>query len=180
MQILAGVGTSEQLPTPTLSSSPEVTSAVTTILNYDATYTYTVSASAGTATRSGATITTSLGGNSVTTTVSVFASKAGFNNSETASSATSSVAGCTYVGAGPQSMAGGNCGTCGIICCTSGVPAHIYCVDYYSPSVCNLSGTKLTAGSYTYICVGWHCATTGSAAGLSCGPGSVCGGSNGC
>jgi hypothetical protein len=180
MQILGAVGSSEQLPTPTLTTSSEVGSFTATITNYSASNGYTVTASAGSVSRSGSLITVSGLGNSQSSTLTVFSTRVGFNNSANAVVTASAIPGCTYVGAGPQSIAGGNCGTCGIICCTSGVPAHIYCVDYYSPSVCNLNGTKLTAGSYTYICVGWHCCTTGTCAGLSCGPGSPCGGATGC
>jgi hypothetical protein len=180
MQILAGIGSAETTPTPTLSSSGDLLSIVTTITNYDAAATYYVTTTAGSASRSGATITVSGLGNAQSATVSVYAVKPGFGNSATVTSSATSIPGCTYTGAGPQSMAGGNCGTCGIICCTTGVPAHIYCTNYYSPSTCNLNGTKITSGSYSYICVGWHCATTGTASGLSCGPGTICGGSNGC
>lgn len=180
MQILAGIGSAESTPTPTLSSSGDLLSIVTTITNYDAAATYYVTTTAGSASRSGATITVSGLSNSQSATVSVYATKPGFNNSATATSSASAIPGCTYTGSGPNQIAGGNCGTCGIICCSTGVPAYEFCTNYYSPSTCNLNGTKITSGSYSFVCVGWYCLTTGTGSGLSCGPGSPCGGSNGC
>ena len=180
MQILGGIGSAESAVTPTLSSTGDLLSIVTTITNYDSAATYFVSTSAGSASRSGATITVTGLSNSQTATVSVYITKSGLNNSATATSSASAIPGCTYTSSGPNTIAGGNCGTCGIIPCATGVPAYEFCTNYYTPSTCNLNGTKLTTGSYSFICVGWYCWTTGTGSGLSCGPATSCGGSNGC
>jgi hypothetical protein len=174
MQILAGIGSAESTPTPTLSSSGDLGSIVTTITNYDSAATYYVSTDVGSVSRSGATITVSGLNNSQSATVSVYATKPGFNNSATATSSASAIPGCTYTGSGANQIAGGNCSTCGIIPCATGVPAYEFCTNYYTPSTCNLNGTKITTGSYSYVCVGWYCLTTGTGSGLSCGPGSNC------
>lgn len=168
-----------QLATPTLASATSEVNGFTIVINnYDATLTYNLSTTNGSTSRSGSTITCSGIGNSGTATLSVSASKSGFTTSTTASGSGSAVPGCTYTGYSYDQIAGGNCSTCGIICCGSGVPAYNFTFYNYTPYPCNLAGTKISgdpgyAGS-------WYCLTTGTGSGLSCGTGTPCGGSNGC
>ena len=178
MQVLAGIGSSETTAAPTLSSASDLLSVITTITNYDAAYAYTVSATAGSYSRTGATITVTGLTNSQSTTVGVIATRTGYNPSGTTTSTASAIAGCTYTGYSYDTIAGGNCSTCGIICCGSGVPAYNFTYYQYTPYPCNLSGTKAT-GDVGYA-GSWYCLTTGTGSGLSCGSGTPCGGSNGC
>ena len=168
-----------RLATPTLATATaEVNGFTVVINNYDGTLFYSISTTNGSVTRSGSTITCSGIGNSGSATISVSSTKAGFAPSATATRAGSAVPGCTYTGYSYTVLAGGNCGTCGIICCGSGVPAYDFLFFQYTPYPCNLSGTKIS-GDPGYP-GGWYCLTTGTGSGLSCGPGSPCGGSNGC
>lgn len=90
MQMLAGVGVAEALPTPTFSgyttgATPGRYKYNITLANYDATYTYTISSSVGTPTRSGSTITVNGSSDTQSITLYVTASKSGFNDSPQAS-----------------------------------------------------------------------------------------------
>jgi hypothetical protein len=90
MQMLAGVGSGEALPTPTFSgyttgATPGRYKYNITLANYDATYTYTLSTSAGSASRSGSTITVNGSSDTQSITLYVTASKSGFNDSPQAS-----------------------------------------------------------------------------------------------
>jgi hypothetical protein len=179
MQILAGVGSSETLPTPTLSTTSNDVGAFTvSITNYDATYSYVLSPSAGSASRSTSNITVSGLANSQSSTLTVYATKAGFNNSANAVITSSAIPACTYTGYSYNTIAGGNCSTCGIICCGSGVPAYDITYYQYTPYPCNLGGVKRTGD--VGVVGSWYCLTTGTGSGLSCGPATICGGSNGC
>jgi hypothetical protein len=85
--VIAGTSQSK-LDTPTLSASTSAAGGFTfTITNYDAANTYTLSTSAGSVSRSGATITQSGLGNSASATVSVTANRTGFVSSDTATRA---------------------------------------------------------------------------------------------
>ena len=86
MQILAGTGTSEQLPAPTYSgysagSDPGRGKYRVNIANYSALNTYTVTTSAGSVSRSGDAITVSGLSDNQSATITVTASRAGFNSS---------------------------------------------------------------------------------------------------
>ena len=94
MQIIGAIGGSEALPIPTFSG---YTSGATpgrfkyniTIANYDASYGYTPTVSAGSVTRSGSLLTISGSSDNQSITVYLVASKSGFNDSPQASSANS-------------------------------------------------------------------------------------------
>jgi hypothetical protein len=168
-----------QLDTPTLATATSEVNGFTVVINnYDAAATYSISTTNGSVSRSGSTITCSGIGNSGSALISVSATKTGFAPSATATRGGSAVPGCTYTGYSYTNISGGNCSTCGIICCGTGVPAYNFTFFQYTPYPCNLSGTKISddpgyAGS-------WYCLTTGTGAGLTCGPGTICGGINGC
>lgn len=90
MQILGAIGGSEALPTPTFSGytaggTPGRYKYNITIANYDVTYTYVLSTSLGSATRSGSLITVNGNADNQSITLYVTASKSGFNNSAQAS-----------------------------------------------------------------------------------------------
>ena len=102
MQMLAGVGVAEALPTPTFSgyttgATPGRYKYNITLANYDATYTYTISSSVGTPTRLGSTITVNGSSDTQSITLYVTASKSGFNDSPQASYTNSTPAApCAY------------------------------------------------------------------------------------
>lgn len=102
MQMLAGVESGEALPTPTFSgyttgATPGRYKYNITLANYDATYTYTISSSVGTPTRSGSTITVNGSSDTQSITLYVTASKSGFNDSPQASYTNSTPAApCAY------------------------------------------------------------------------------------
>jgi hypothetical protein len=172
-------GTSfSKVTTPTLgSATSELGSFTVSITNFEPA-TYNISTSAGSVSRTSSTITNSGLANSGTATVTVTASRTGWETSSPATRSGSAIPGCTYTGYSYTQIAGGNCGTCGIICCGSGVPAYNFTFYNYTPYPCNLSGTKLV-GDPGYP-GSWYCLTSGTGSGLSCGPGTICGGSNGC
>jgi len=168
-----------RLATPTLATATaEVNGFTVVINNYDSSATYSLSTTNGSVTRSGSTITNSGVGNNGSATITVTASKAGFATSASATRSGTAVPGCTYTGYSYTQVAGGNCGTCGIICCGSGVPAYDFTFYQYTPYPCNFNGTKIS--SDVGYAGAWYCLTTGTGSGLSCGPGTICGGSNGC
>lgn len=168
-----------QLATPTLATATsEVSSFTVVINNYDSGATYSISTTAGSASRSGNTIT--VGGlvDSGSATITVSASKTGFATSASATRTGTAIPICTFTGTTYQQLAGGNCSTCGIICCGSGVPAYYFTFYVYTPYPCRIGGSKITGDPAT--AGSWFCLTTGTGSGLSCGPGTPCGGSNGC
>lgn len=122
MQILAGTGTSEQLPTPTYSgysagADPGRYKYRVNIANYTALNTYTVTTSAGSVSRSGDAITVSGLSDSQSATITVTASRAGFNSSSSSATYSAPGAPCavgTYL-YGPvyYPSAGGVAGACG-------------------------------------------------------------------
>ena len=122
MQILAGTGTSEQLPAPTYSgysagSDPGRGKYRVNIANYSALNTYTVTTSAGSVSRSGDAITVSGLSDNQSATITVTASRAGFNSSSSSATYSAPDTPCT-IGTylyGPVYYAsvGGVAGACG-------------------------------------------------------------------
>lgn len=100
MQMLAGVGPIEKLATPTFGAVTSTTGGFTfSITNYSASNGYTVSTTAGSASQTSGTVTQSGLGYSASATVSIYATRTGYETSDTATQAgTSSAcvpAGCT-------------------------------------------------------------------------------------
>lgn len=63
---------------------------------------------------------------------------------------------------------GGNCGTCGIIYCATGVPAYDTLWYAYTTYPCMSGGTTVT-GDVAISDGAYYCLTTGTGAGLTCG-----------
>lgn len=162
MQILAGVGSSEQLPTPILSAATAIYGGFTfTISNYDAANGYTISTSAGSVSRSGATVTQSGLSNGASATVTIFSTRAGFTNSFSATRVGTAAPTCTNTGYSFTTTEGGNLGTCGIIPCGAGQnPAYDILHIQVTPVPC-VSGSTLVTGGYVYSIGGWYCLNTG-------------------
>lgn len=162
MQILAGVGSSEQLPTPVLSAATATYGGFTfTISNYDAANGYTISTSAGSVSRTGSTVTQSGLSNGASATVSIFSTKAGFTDSFPATRAGTAIPTCTNTGYSYTTVNGGNLGTCGIIPCGAGQnPAYDTAWVQVTPSPCMSGSTVITGGYITYN-GGWYCLNTG-------------------
>lgn len=162
MQILAGVGSSEQLPTPILSGATATYGGFTfTISNYDAANSYTIGTSAGSVSRVGATVTQSGLSNGTSATVSVFSTRAGYINSFTATRTGTSISTCTNTGYSYSSTQGGNLGTCGIIPCGAGQnPAYDILYVQVTPDPC-MSGSTVVNGGYISYVGSWYCLTTG-------------------
>jgi hypothetical protein len=161
------------LDTPQLTTATsDLASYSFIITNYDSTYTYTLSTTAGGISRSTNTVSVTGLSNGTSATASVTATKVGYVSSSTATVTGSSIAGCTYTGYSYESINGGNCGTCGIISCGSGVPAYNTTWYRYTPYPCASGGTKVTGD--VPVNGSWYCLTSGTGAGLSCGAGSNC------
>lgn len=162
MQIFAGVGSSEKLVTPTLSSATAAYGGFSfTITNYDASYTYTLSTTSGSVSRSGSTVTQSGLANGASATVSVYASKSGFIDSDTATRAGTAIATCSNTGYSYSTINGGNLSTCGIIPCGAGQnPAYDTLWVQVTPDPC-ISGTSTISGGYITSNGSWYCLTTG-------------------
>ena len=84
----------------------------------------------------------------------------------------SSLPDCTFTGS-YSVVNGGNCSTCGVISCASGVPAYDVLYYSYTPYPC-MSGGSVVTGDVAVSIGSWYCLTTGTGSGLSCGPGSNC------
>ncbi len=163
MQIVAVVGGSEKLATPTLGTATATNGGFTfSITNYDATYIYTLSTTAGSVSRSGSTVTQSGLGNGASATVSVYADKSGFDRSDTATRAGTSIAACSNTGYSFTTTEGGNLGTCGIIPCGAGEnPAYDILHVQVTPDPCISGGSVVNGGYLTYI-GSWYCLYTGN------------------
>jgi len=162
MQILSAIGGSEQLPTPALSSaSAGAQSFSFTITNYDAANTYVLSTTGGSVSRSVSTVSVTGLGNAASATVSVYATKVGFDNSATATRAGTSLTACSNTGYSYTTINGGNLGTCGIIACGAGQnPAYDTLWVQVSPDPC-VSGSTPVSGGYVTYNGSWYCLTTG-------------------
>jgi hypothetical protein len=166
MQILAGVGSSEQLPTPILSAATATYGGFTfTITNYNASNGYTITTTAGSVSRSGSTVTQSGLSNGASATVTIYSTRAGFTNSFSATSVGTAIPTCTNTGYSYTTVNGGNCGTCGIIPCGTGhVPAYDTLWVQVTPVPC-MSGATVVPGGYTNSNGSWYCLNVG----LTCG-----------
>jgi titin len=155
-------GTSQsQLATPTFSAYSYTTANggfQFTITNYNASYTYNLSTTAGSISRSGSTVTVSGLSNGQTATAYVSASLAGYVTSAQGSITGMAKPTCTSCGTGTTSVEGCNGATCGIIACPSGYCPAYNIVYYNSPSPNPCVGCNASIG-------GWYC----------CGCGGVCG-----
>lgn len=104
MQVLGAVAlVADQLPVPTLGTATATSTGFTfSITNYSALNTYVVTTTAGTASQTSGTVTQAGLGYSTSATVSVYATRAGFSNSDVATRAgTSSAAPCVPAGCTP-------------------------------------------------------------------------------
>ena len=166
MQILAGVGSSEQLPTPILSAATGTYGGFTfTITNYDAANGYTITTTAGSFSRSGATVTQSGLSNGASATVTIFSTRAGFTDSFSTTRAGTAIANCTNTGYSYITINGGNCGSCGIIPCGAGhVPAYDTLWVQITPDPC-MSGATVVSGGLIPYDGSWYCLNVG----LTCG-----------
>ena len=162
MQILCGAGGSEQLPTPALSAASSGAQSFSfTITNYNAANTYALSTTAGSVSRSTATVTVTGLSNAGSATVSIYATRVGFDNSATATRTGTSLTACSNTGYSYTTINGGNLGTCGIIPCGAGQnPAYDTLWVQVTPDPC-VSGSTVIAGGYTNSNGGWYCLTTG-------------------
>lgn len=162
MQILAGVGSSEQLPTPILSAATATYGGFTfTITNYNASNGYTITTTAGSVSRSGATVTQSGLSNGASATVTIFSTRAGFTDSFPTTRAGTAISTCVGTGYSYTTINGGNLGTCGIIACGAGQnPAYDTLWVQVTPSPC-MSGTTVITGGYISNNGSWYCLNTG-------------------
>lgn len=140
MQVLAGVGAPlEILATPTLSATTKgYQSYTSTITNYDATATYTLTTSAGSIARSTSTLTVSGLTNGQTANITVIASKTGSETSGTASASDRSYNYTCSTNSGSVTLVGTTCtypgsptnfgGSSSINCYAGGSWNGSYCV----------------------------------------------------
>ena len=163
MQILAGVGSSEQLPTPILSAATATYGGFTfTISNYDAANGYTITTTSGSVSRVGNTVTQSGLANGASATVTIFSTRAGFTDSFSTTRAGTAIPTCTNTGYSFTTVNGGNLGTCGIIPCGAGQnPAYDTVHVQVTPSPC-MSGSTVVTGGYISYNGSWYCLTTGN------------------
>lgn len=147
VQVLGVVASNEErLVTPTLSAATSTSTGFTfTITNYSALNTYVVSTTAGSVSESSGTVTQAGLGYSTSATVSVYATRTGYSNSDTVTrTGTSSAAPCVPAGCTPPcgsyaysytttcatgqggAQVPGSCGSPG---CTSG--CRYYNLDWY-------------------------------------------------
>ena len=175
MQIVAVVGGSEKLATPTFGAVTSTTGGFTfSITNYSASNNYTVSTTAGSASQTSGTVTQSGLGYSASATVSVYATRTNFETSDTATQAgTSSAcvpAGCTpscggYTYSYSTTCATGQggaqvAGSCGSPGCTSGCLYWDRDCYVYSAQTCyDNCGVPTTATCATF-CVDSSVAST--------------------
>lgn len=163
MQVLsASSGSLEKLPTPTLSTASATTGGFTfTITNYNASNTYVLSTTSGSVSRSGSTVTQSGLANGASATVSVYATRTNFINSDTATVAGTSTPNCSSCTFAYSTTEGGNCGTCGIF--GGGQPSSISCYDiyYYTGNPSGCIGCNAAVGGW-YTCGGTCCASCGT------------------
>ena len=129
-----------------------------TITNYNSAYTYNLSSSGGTITRSTNTVTVSGLGNGATATAYVSADYSGFTTSDVASVVGQTKPACTSCGSGSSSVQGCNGATCGIISCSSGYCPAYNIVSYPSPTPNPCVGCSASVG-------GWYCCACGGACG---------------
>ena len=145
MQIVAVVGGSEKLATPTFGTVTSTAGGFTfSITNYSASNGYTVSTTAGSASQTGGTVTQSGLGYSASATVSVYATRAGYETSDTATQAGTSSA-CVPAGCTPPCgsailytsvTCGGSVISCGGPGCTSGCVRWVRDYYRYDPQTC--------------------------------------------
>jgi hypothetical protein len=171
VQIVAVVGGSEKLATPTFGAVTSTAGGFTfSITNYSASNGYTVSTTAGSASQTGGTVTQSGLGYSASATVSVYATRAGYETSDTATQAGTSSA-CVPAGCTPPSCTlttstgqGALFGGCGAPGCTSGclyytrtyytytAPSPNYCVDNCGNITYSSCPSNYYTDSTPYIC----------------------------
>jgi len=172
-------GTSfQKVTTPTLGSATSGVSSFSFSITNLEPATYNISTNSGSVSRTSSTVTNSGLVDSGSATVTITASKVGWETSDAATRSGTAIPICTYTGYSYNILAGGNCGTCGIICCGSGVPAYYFTFFQYTPYPCRIGGSKIEGDPATPG--PWFCLTTETGSGLSCGPGTPCGGSSGC
>lgn len=155
MQVLSGSsGALEVLPTPTLSSYSYGAdgSYQFNITNYNASNSYTLSTTSGSISRSAGTVTVSGLGNGGTSTASVTATRAGFENSLVGQITGQSKPACVSCGTATYGLNGCNGATCGIISCPSGYCPAYDAYYYFSPTPNPCVGCAAAVGS-------WYCCT---------------------
>lgn len=138
--------------TPTLSGATATAGGFTvSITNFDAANTYTLTTSAGSVSRSGSAITQTGLGNGVSATISIYANRAGFAQSGTATRTGTSSPACSSCTYAYTAVEGGNC------CCTGmcGAPNQVCCYDIivYTGNPAGCVGCAASIGSW-YACDG--------------------------
>lgn len=154
-------GTSQsQLTTPTFSAYSYGANGAFqfTITNYNVNFTYNLSTTAGSISRSGNTVTVSGLANGQTATAFISASLAGFVTSAQGSITGMSKPACTSCGPGSTAVEGCNGATCGIIPCGSGSCPAYNIIYFFSPSPNPCVGCAAQIG-------GWYCCGCGGACG---------------